>query len=438
MSSLIGELFGCVSAGGLWLDQLTPVLVLALAFLVFVKGPKTRPTRAVATLLSSYSLVIAGVNILDFVYVRSFAVHPFVSTAASIVAIAGAVVLASSAIVLLTSFPSPMARGERTGLAILAASILLGVAASPMWVRTFTASMQVRLLDFVALAAMITGILSMLGLAAGLGYRYFRLPPGPRGDIPRTQLSTMSLGLIVLSTFTVTFFLVAPTNELLVVAGASAMLALAAMVWLAAAHASPGGGRARNLALLVGVVALIALVVRSAGIDPDESGAFALTRLAACAIFAYGIVRGQLLGIDMKVRWTISKSTIVAVFIAVFFIASEGAQQFFGETLGSAYVGILAAGGLVFAMAPLQRAAERLAERAVPITEGSQEPAESHAATCLAYKAAMRAAMRDGIITRREERHLAEVARALNIDAVQALEWRGEVETETAEHGRGI
>lgn len=209
---------------------------------------------------------------------------------------------------------------------------------------------------------------------------------------------------------------------------------LAPPVWLAAVWlrmARGAGSRvARNLALLpLGLAFVGFLMGRRSPYDPSG-----LLALGTVALLAYAIVRHQILGIDVKIRFAISKSTIAAVFIAVFFVASEAAQQFFGATFNSAYVGIVAAGLLVFAMAPLQRAAERLAEKAVPI--GEQDAPEQRgvaavpSSATVAYKAALRAAMRDGTVTRREERHLAEVARALGVDPVQAHEWRDEVERE--------
>ncbi|MBI4394017.1 MAG: hypothetical protein HY556_09520 [Euryarchaeota archaeon] len=82
-------------------------------------------------------------------------------------------------------------------------------------------------------------------------------------------------------------------------------------------------------------------------------------------LVSYGIVRTHLFDVDLKIKWTIKQSTVAAAFIAVFFIASEAAQAFFAGSLGP-YVGIVAAGALVFALAPLQRAADRVANAAMP------------------------------------------------------------------------
>ena len=59
-------------------------------------------------------------------------------------------------------------------------------------------------------------------------------------------------------------------------------------------------------------------------------------------------------------------SALLPVVLGV--IASEATQQFFGARRGSAVRAIGAAGALVFAIAPLQRMAECVAEKPVPVS----------------------------------------------------------------------
>ena len=89
-------------------------------------------------------------------------------------------------------------------------------------------------------------------------------------------------------------------------------------------------------------------------------------------IIAYGILRTQLFDIDLRIRWTIKQSTVASVFIAVMFVVSEGASQFLSDELG-AVTGLLAAGVLMFFLAPLQRFAERVASTAMPNTKSTPE-----------------------------------------------------------------
>jgi hypothetical protein len=135
----------------------------------------------------------------------------------------------------------------------------------------------------------------------------------------------------------------------------------------------------------------------------------------------------------MKLRWTISRGTVAAAFIAAFFLASEGAQILFGA--GNEWVGLAAAGALVFAMAPLQRAAERLAKKAVPIEGDPPSTPRSLADTKRAehedaYQRALRLALRDRVLAREDERELVLIASRLGIAPERAFVLRDEVEAE--------
>lgn len=156
-------------------------------------------------------------------------------------------------------------------------------------------------------------------------------------------------------------------------------------------------------------------------------------RLMSAAFLTYGVIAGQIEGLDVKIRFAISRSTIAAAFVAAFFVASEGAQILFGQ--GNEWVGLLAAGALVFAIAPLQRAAERLAERAVPVAPAAGSLATRAGSRASdAYREVLRRYLRDGALTRDEERALAILAGELRLDAGRAFELREEVERELAAH----
>jgi hypothetical protein len=99
---------------------------------------------------------------------------------------------------------------------------------------------------------------------------------------------------------------------------------------------------------------------------------YRLGTLIYVPIIAYGILRTQLFDIDLRIRWTIKQSTVASVFIAVMFVVSEGASQFLSDELG-AVTGLLAAGVLMFFLAPLQRFAERVASTAMPNTKSTPE-----------------------------------------------------------------
>ena len=206
---------------------------------------------------------------------------------------------------------------------------------------------------------------------------------------------------------------------------------LVGCIWVWNGLRAPGGvdRRARNVGLGILALGLAGALVGAFLPAITEYGTQGITRTLAVLVLTYGVLRHSMLGVDVKLRFAISKSTIAAVFIAVFFFASEAAQQFFGETLGSTYVGIAAAGALVFALAPLQRAAERLAERAVPIAATAAPTATSGGRADL-YRRAVRFAYRDGRVSPEEELHLFEVAEALGLGAGEAMRVRQDVERE--------
>ncbi|HLE96946.1 MAG TPA: hypothetical protein VI997_06195, partial [Candidatus Thermoplasmatota archaeon] len=189
-----------------------------------------------------------------------------------------------------------------------------------------------------------------------------------------------------------------------------------------------GGRLARNLAWLAVATPLLGLALNvffGGGIAVDAAGTAGIARLAMAAILAYAILRHQLFDLDVKVKWTLRRGTLAAMFLAVFFVVAQVAQTFLTDALGLV-VGGMAAGLLLFAIAPLQRMAERVADVAMP---GVRDPRERAVALGAdeAYREALRMALEDGVITPAEERSLARMARQLGIDPERALDLRDEV-----------
>ena len=210
---------------------------------------------------------------------------------------------------------------------------------------------------------------------------------------------------------------------------ALAALTLAVLLWRGAS--SPARSAARLLligAAASGVLDTLLLYARLHFGLPIGYEArlflYALWFLVPNALLGYVVLRGQIPGLDIKVRFALSRSTVAAIFIAAFFVASEGAQIVFGQ--GNEWVGLLGAGALVFALAPLQRAAERLAERAVPLSED----ARSAPTADRTYRSMLARLSADGTLSREDERLLAHLAAELGIDARRAFEAREAVEAE--------
>lgn len=305
----------------------------------------------------------------------------------------------------------PSERALMGGVCVATAAIYLGA----RWLDRGSSSASS--IDYVGLSVL--GSAALFAFVA-LPLRYARA----RDATHRLTLALFGAGLCFFASQNAGE-VIAPTATLIDVVSTSALLLTSAM-WLAATR-GPDSHLARNVAIAIPAAMLANTMVAAWSRSPDLE--IAAGRFLGIGLLSYAILRGLIAGLDTKVHFAISKGSVAAIFVVVFFVASELAQQFFAQRY-SAMAGIVAAGMLVFALAPLQRAAERFAERAVPLDAHPAHGRRPSAQASDVYKAALRAAMRDGIITRREEKHLAEVARGLGLDPVQAHELRDEVEGE--------
>ncbi|HEV8359276.1 MAG TPA: hypothetical protein VGR28_02355, partial [Candidatus Thermoplasmatota archaeon] len=191
-------------------------------------------------------------------------------------------------------------------------------------------------------------------------------------------------------------------------------------------------------AALVLVVVSVAIVALAAPEDlrrappPFFAGlvafVFGLWLLVRDQALVYALLRTQLFDIDVKVRWTIKQSTVAGVFIGVFFIVSEAAQQVLSTTVGPV-IGIVAAGALLFALAPLQHAAERVASAAVPGAKAAGDMTTDERRR--AYLDAARLAWADGSISKDERAMLEQFRASLGIAEQEAYR----IEREAAKGG---
>lgn len=140
--------------------------------------------------------------------------------------------------------------------------------------------------------------------------------------------------------------------------------------------------------------------------------------VAQAAVLTHGIVKTQLFDVELKIKWTIRKGTLAAAFVGVFFVVSEGAQTLLSAQMGPV-AGLLAAGALVFAIAPLQRFADGLADRAMPRVQDTEEYRLVRKREV--YRAAVETALEEGgDITPKERGMLATLQDQLDIGAKDA------------------
>ena len=144
---------------------------------------------------------------------------------------------------------------------------------------------------------------------------------------------------------------------------------------------------------------------------------YALGTLIAVPLIAYGILRGYLFEIDLKVRWTIKQSTIAGIFLSLMFLISEGANEFFEAEIGG-FAGLLAAAVVVFFLNPLQQFADRMASRAMPNTQNTPEYVAFR--KLQVYENALAEALQDGNISAKEARLLNHLRESLDINEADA------------------
>lgn len=139
--------------------------------------------------------------------------------------------------------------------------------------------------------------------------------------------------------------------------------------------------------------------------------------MVATGILLYGVLRAHVFDIDVKVKWTLRQSTVAGIFVGVFFVVSELAASVLSSRVGTV-VGIAATGLLVFALAPLQRAAERFADRAMPGV--AQTPEYLQYRRFEIYRQALLDAAEDGRVTERERAVLDGLRRNLGVSDADA------------------
>ena len=130
-------------------------------------------------------------------------------------------------------------------------------------------------------------------------------------------------------------------------------------------------------------------------------------------LVAYGVLRLQLFDVDLRIKRTLKRGTVAAAFVATFFIISEFAGNYLSSQLGTV-LGVLATGALVFFLDPIQRAAEKLSDKAMPNTVDTPEYESFR--KLQVYDSAIRAALEDGEISKRQRRVLDSMIESMGID----------------------
>jgi hypothetical protein len=160
------------------------------------------------------------------------------------------------------------------------------------------------------------------------------------------------------------------------------------------------------------------LYVFSEGSIPDHVCILAAQSALVISVIllARGLLKYQLFDFDLKLKWTLKRGTLVAIILGAFFLATALAEQYlqqFGWVIGG-----LAVGALLFALRPIERAIDRMADRAMPRTTGTPEYLTQRKHEI--YRAALEEASRDGVVSTKERRLLLRLASDLGISADDA------------------
>lgn len=189
--------------------------------------------------------------------------------------------------------------------------------------------------------------LASLGLILNAAYYtafpfYFMLQPGALAQLVP---ATWAVG----ATFIAASLLVAAT--------------VVRLIWAAARVPAARGEVGIYLGLVV--VAAMSNVLGNVFLSGAKLSAFDVAvdgawTLAMPALLAHAILRHRLLGMDEGVQVALRRGTAATLLLGTFFVVTQLAQNFL-QLQGDWIVGSVAAGLMLFAASPLQRAAERLA-----------------------------------------------------------------------------
>jgi len=144
---------------------------------------------------------------------------------------------------------------------------------------------------------------------------------------------------------------------------------------------------------------------------------YALGTLMAVPLIAYGILRGHLFDLDLRIRWTLKQSTYAAAVLAITFVVSEGIEMLVASELGEKW-GLVAAVVALLLLKPLQGFAEKVVSLLMPNTRNTAEYMNSRKVEV--YEEAVTEAHAEGGISAKERSLLVRLRDSLGIAESEA------------------
>ncbi len=195
------------------------------------------------------------------------------------------------------------------------------------------------------------------------------------------------------------------------VGGESARPAYRAMTWLVVGATLVGVGTGLTYGILDERLPL----------DVAEALAVFLQPL----LLAYAIFKFQIAELDVRVRWTLQKGTLVGIIVTLGFGLTQLAGAFIEDRTGSSVVGVVATGALLALVAPLRRVGDRVGRAALPEAKPLHRMVDDEKITL--YREQLEFAWADGSIDRQERTRLERLRERLGIDGETALRIEGAV-----------
>lgn len=211
--------------------------------------------------------------------------------------------------------------------------------------------------------------------------------------------------------------------------------AAAALLWIRSRRARTDLKR-RRLAYMAKVIAgptalvglaFVPLLVLLEGTGVDAT-AVLFTMLAPIVLvpafgLGYGVLKYQVLDIDVKVKTTLEKSTLVGAFGFAFLVVSEGVEILIG--VDGALYGIVAAVVIGAFFRRIEDGAERFADRLMPGVEDSDEHRAKRKEEL--YRATLEEVLADGQMTTKDRRVLLSLQDNLDLAEGEASRLEREV-----------
>ncbi len=138
--------------------------------------------------------------------------------------------------------------------------------------------------------------------------------------------------------------------------------------------------------------------------------------LVYVVLLAYGVLRSQLFGIDLKIRFAVQQGTVGALVAGTFLIASELLEDLF--PVDGLALGVLLALTIAIVLRPAQRIAERVAQQLMPGVRQTSRYLEQRKLEV--YRGALEAALEDNRITDTEQAIILRLREKLEISEFEA------------------